>query len=396
MSYQKAWKDFLAYACGSNVTEKEMQNQSQFGKTPAVSALIQCGNENEDVAFGIPRDIGLNLKNMDAYRGCMAAYMIGLYAESGYCCDEGDDGLIDFFLISLDRCKQLIEECIRQTGCEENQDEDEESEEEIHQDDIENNEYDEDEDEDYEDEESLMEKADLTLIFQEQPDLIKTYYGMGMATLAVMSRISRSRSLRDRLRKEGYVSNLCRQMDPYFPNVGFVPSILDMAEEETALLLSPSTGIGVEVALQQIDSNFVFFTLVQFALHHADLLEPLGADGFTYHDELELLAKHEGGSNQKQVGDSACFGYYAYPAWQQDGQFDPMQSVWGEGTLYEVPKLDGRFVILLDKPTIKRMWNNAFVQSTHSGLKPDVRVVRRLADEEAAAWIEKVREANKK
>ena len=84
-----------------------------------------------------------------------------------------------------------------------------------------------------------------------------------MLSLGLMSRISSSRPLRDLLRSKDRIAERCYYLDNFCDTVGFVPRVLDMVEEETVLLLSPSTGNGVEVSLHEIDSNNIFFTLLQ-------------------------------------------------------------------------------------------------------------------------------------
>ena len=112
---------------------------------------------------------------------------------------------------------------------------------------------------------------------------------------------------------------------------------------------------------------------------------------------IERIALHEPVEEEEwpeQVYESGCFGYYTYPALQSDGRYNEMGAVWGEGTLFEVPKLEGRYIILLTKPNIQRSWGNAFVASTHSRLRPNVKLIRKLSKEEVAGWMEKIKNSN--
>ena len=43
------------------------------------------------------------------------------------------------------------------------------------------------------------------------------------------------------------------------------------------------------VSLEEIDSNNVFFTLLQFTLYHEGLLKELGAQGFEYREVVERI-----------------------------------------------------------------------------------------------------------
>ena len=234
-------------------------------------------------------------------------------------------------------------------------------------------------------------------IRKEEPAPAMAWMGISMLSLGLMSRISSSRPLRDLLRSKDRIAERCYYLDNFCDTVGFVPRVLDMVEEETVLLLSPATGNGVEVSLHEIDSNNIFFTLLQFTLYHEDLLEFLGAQKFQYREVIERIALHEPVEEEEwpeQVYESGCFGYYTYPALQSDGCYNEMGAVWGEGTLFEVPKLEGRYIILLTKPNIQRSWGNAFVASTHSRLRPNVKLIRKLSKEEVAGWMEKIKNSN--
>lgn len=245
--------------------------------------------------------------------------------------------------------------------------------------------------------ERLYEFPPISLL-EQAPELVKAWMGIPMLSLGLMSRICSIRPLRDLLRDGEQIAERCEFLGNYRDTVGFIPHILNMVEQETVLLLSPEKGTGVEVSLEEIDSNNVFFTLLQFTLYHEGLLKELGAQHFEYREVVERIALHEPVGEEEwpeNLYENGCFGYYTYPALQQDGRYNEMGAVWGEGTLYEVPKLDSRFVILLTKPSIHRSWGNAFVTSTHSQLLPRVELVRRLSKEEVSKWLEKVYKANR-
>lgn len=162
-------------------------------------------------------------------------------------------------------------------------------------------------------------------------------------------------------------------------------------------MLSPSTRQGVEVQLRQLDSNNLFFTLLQFALYHQNLLEALGAAEFNYQPLIEKLALHEPIPPEEypeHIYEQGCLGYYNWQALRPDGSFDEMQAVWGEGVFQEIPQLNGRTLLLVGRPQIQRSWGGAFVTGTHINLQPQVQILRRLPEAEVQQWLDAIAAEN--
>ncbi len=366
--FSEARQAFLTFAKSPELLPDELDQTSVFFQAPAVKNLIAFGADHNEFLDQIAETFSA-IGTMDVYRGCLTGYLIGLYGESEITAESADRALAAFFQHILGLCEQYMGLVCERIGAAP---------------------------EDLETDDDIAEafyQFSPDSLLEEKPELVKAWVGIGMLSLGLMSRISSSRPLRDILRSADKIAERCSRLDNYCDTVGFVPHILNMVEEETVLLLSPATGNGVEVSLREIDSNNLFFTLVQFVLYHEELLKPLGAQPFTYREIVERIARHEPVADEEwpeQLYESDCFGYYTYPALQPDGSYNEMGAVWGEGTLDEVPKLDGRYVILLTKPSIQRSWGNAFIASTHSRLQPEVKLTRRLSKEETAEWLNKI------
>lgn len=371
--FSKVQQEFLACTKSPELLPGELEQASVFFQSPAVKNLIAFGAEHNEFLEQIAETFS-SIGSMDIYRGCLTGYLIGLYGESEITSENADRALGAFFEHVLGLCEQYMALVCQRIGATVEQ---------------------------LEEDDELAEafcQFSPDSLWEEQPVLVKAWKGVGMLSLGLMSRISSSRPLRDLLRGADRIAERCFYLDGYCDTIGFVPGILNMVEEENVLLLSPAAGIGVEVSLREIDSNNLFFTLLQFTLYHEHLLEPLGAQSFTYREIVERIARHEPVEEEEwpeQLYESGCFGYYTYPALQPDGSYNEMGAVWGEGTLYEVPKLDGRYVILLTKPNIQRSWGNAFITSTHSRLRPEVKLIRRLSGEETQEWLEKIGQGNR-
>ena len=370
--FMEIQREFLTFTKVPTQFMEGMHPEAAVFQSHAVQNLIALGAENNEFLAPIV-DTFAKITEMDVYKGCMIGYLIGLYGESEITNEKTDGALATFFEYVIGLCEQYISLGCRRIGATPEQ---------------------------LEEDDDLIEafgELSPEEIRKEEPAPAMAWMGISMLSLGLMSRISSSRPLRDLLRSKDRIAERCYYLDNFCDTVGFVPRVLDMVEEETVLLLSPATGNGVEVSLHEIDSNNIFFTLLQFTLYHEDLLEFLGAQKFQYREVIERIALHEPVEEEEwpeQVYESGCFGYYTYPALQSDGCYNEMGAVWGEGTLFEVPKLEGRYIILLTKPNIQRSWGNAFVASTHSRLRPNVKLIRKLSKEEVAGWMEKIKNSN--
>lgn len=93
-------------------------------------------------------------------------------------------------------------------------------------------------------------------------------------------------------------------------------------EEEDIIILSPEQGVGLEVTVRQLDSNFLFFTLFQIEMYHRGWLEKLGVLDYKYDPVRDQRAHNLVGEDEREEGqDSACMEYYTYKAYQPDGTY---------------------------------------------------------------------------
>lgn len=376
---------FLDYCRSGKLLPEETSQPPLFFNAPPVRDYISLGAANNELLPEIVASLAA-IESMNTYRGALCGYLIGLYGESGVSDPQTDLALGRFYLRLLGLAEAYIKLALGH--CPEISPADfwasEEAQEELA---------------------ARLPELDPVLLAMANPEAALCWQGFEPLSFGVMSRLAGSRRLREWLRRqdtEGSVRRQCELLGNYREAVGFIPYMLRLAEEERLLLIAPAAGAGVEVEARQIDSNNQFFTLLQFALYHEGLLEKLGAAEFRYQPGIEKAARHlpqSAAEQQEQTAQPAqlvqqgCFGYYTYPAWH-GGDYNETEPVWGEGGLYEIPRLEGRLVILLTRPRILRSWGGAFICGTHSGLRPSVRVLRELAAEEVQSWLAKIRAAN--
>lgn len=375
-------QDFLAFCRDADPTPAEMEQPNLFFNAPPVKNLISFGAENEECLPALV-DALAEIKKMPPFRASMVGYLIGLYAENGISSPTTDMALAEFYLQNTENISEYLWQACQYLGAQPadlaaRADDDEEAENRR---------------------QTLIER--LRELPPQMPEQnVQAWYGLSPLSFAMMSRLADSRPLRDFFRshnEDEWLHGLCSLLSEWHEAVGFIPYMLDLQEEDTALVLAPATGQGVEVRLRQIDSNNLFFTLLQFALYHQNLLKPLGAAEFTYQPLIEKLARHEPVEPQdmpENIYEQGCLGYYNWRALRPDGKFDEMQAVWGEGIFQEIPQLNGQTLILVGAPQIQRSWGGAFVAGTHANLRPQVEILRRLDHTEVQQWLNAIAAGN--
>lgn len=367
MMFKQAKEAFLSALHSSDSSLEELKSSKLFFGMESVQHFIEYGRQDNDLIDPIIEVLGDALSADNRYRACLCGYLIGVYAESGFVSEETDRKLVTCFAASVKECYDLLQHHCQANGIGI---------------------------QDYLDEPEQY-PMDVDSMLAEYQQAVYTWYAMPLLSLGVMSRISEQRALRDLLREDANLCGACEVLGMFLDTIGFVPHVLNMVEDETVFFLHPQKELGYEVSLQKIDSNFLMFTLFQYALYHAGELEPLGVTDYSYNPLIEKVALHipleEEEAFPDPLSDQCCFGYHPSTAWGPDGRLSADDLVWGEGTLYEVPRVDGCFVILLDSPQIKRLWSNAFIASTHSGLRPKLTIERRLTKEEVQEWLNKLR-----
>ncbi len=378
--FEQLTQGFLAFCQSDSLLPEELHNPPVFFNAPQVKKLMTFTDDHEEFMPALLETLA-QIGQMSIYRGSLLGYLIGLFGEKGYSNPQTDAALVDFYHQVLQLNEQYVVAACRRLGVEPRQ---------LAEDD------------------ALAQRLDILPpagAAPNQPQLQQAWCAFSPLSFGLMSRLAASRPAREKMRgynANGRLPSLCRLLSEWHDAVGYIPYMLDVAEDELALIIAPATGRGVEVRLQQIDSNNVFFTLLQFALYHKNLLNALGAGPFTYDPVIEKIALHQPVDEEEypeQLSQQGCLGYYNWRAMGTagifGGRFDEMQAVWGEGCFAEIPRLNGRPVILVGKPQILRSWGQAFVSGTHSNLQPSVEILRELSPAEVQLCLAEIQSASR-
>lgn len=379
--FEQLAQGFLAFCQSDALLPNELQTPPVFFNAPQVKKLLTFTDDHEEFMPALLETLA-QIGQMSIYRGSLVGYLIGLFGEKGYDSGQTDAALVDFYQRVVQLNEQYVAAACRRLGVEPRQ---------LAEDD------------------ALLKRLDILPPAEAapgQPQLQQAWCAFSPLSFGMMSRLAASRPARERMRSHnanGRLPSLCRLLSEWHEAVGYIPYMLDLAEDETALVIAPATGRGVEVRLQQIDSNNLFFTLLQFALYHKNLLNALDAGPFTYDPVIEKIALHQPVDEEEypqQLYQQGCLGYYNWRAMGTagifGGRFDEMQAVWGEGCFAEVPRLNGRPVILVGRPQILRSWGQAFVASTHINLQPSVEILRELSQAEVQLCLTEIQSASRR
>ena len=170
-----------------------------------------------------------------------------------------------------------------------------------------------------------------------------------------------------------------------FDQLHFLHRAVQMAWEDELVVLLPASGAGMIVRAQGINNNFHAFSLLQdlFDQHAQALgLRPRPAEA-----EAEDEDEDDDDASPRER-DSARYLWLQATAYAGGELVDRMAWAWGEGTLRENARRQGRLVLVAldtdDRP--ERSWSG-FNQVFHSAQQPRMTLVRFLAADEVAAYL---------
>lgn len=159
-----------------------------------------------------------------------------------------------------------------------------------------------------------------------------------------------------------------------FEGLHFLHGAALLSYEDELVVLLPTSRAGMIVRAHGVNNNFHAFSLLQ------DLME-------THAQQLGIRQPPRT-RRDAEDSDAAAYLWLQAPAFSKGELVDPMAWCWGEGTLRENVRRQGRLVLVAmetqDKPN--RSWNG-FNHVLHSEQDPHVALVRFLAPDEVAAYL---------
>ena len=370
MSRETIQETFLDYCKNQDISAEEINNPSVFFNNPTVKALTDEMDKDKAYAEEVLVFIAKELKTMLPYRACLSAFFIGLYGERGVSSIYADRDLLDYFDGAIKYVMQFVVGLAKQAGVRQ----------------LTPNII-----------TQIFSHIDVEKMTKANPQLIQIIKGLTTLCTGVMSRISQSRPMRGYLR-ETKVGPVCLMLSPVFPAAGYVSALLDLVEQQQVLVLFPNYKIGFDVTVEEIDSNFSMFSLLQIELAKEGYMGKLGLPHFTYNGDAAKALNREVPFNElpNPLPDLAAFNYYTLHPIIKAGrgkyQLDTDYICDGKEKLDALGTLDGRHILLADKMTVKQTWANAAVYGIHPNQHPKLTINRVLPKEEYEKWVDMVEE----
>lgn len=245
-----------------------------------------------------------------------------------------------------------------------------------------------------------IESVDLEKLFQQAPDCVRAYKGCRLITLAVMDVITKDSVCRFHLRQYDVYSQL-EYLQDYIDNIYYVTWVYYACPCMPLVVLNPVMKKGFLAEINDLTYNFHLFTLLEAELYQKELAQNYGLRQYKFNREIYEIAIGKK-FPKKAYTIYAHQMYYTYDVLVADtdlnmlGQKGLSSLVWGEMSPEEIPKINGKAVIVMDYKEMfaSRSWDEHFISSCHSSLNPYFKVVRELTVNEVNHWIEEIK--NKK
>jgi hypothetical protein len=192
---------------------------------------------------------------------------------------------------------------------------------------------------------------------------------------SVVTHLARLPEQRAALGQDAALLERLGELGGYTPGAWWVHEALTRTSG-TLVLLHPPSATGLRLGYTHVSNCFHLFSLLQTAVGTR-------IPGGRVPDETIAWAAR--GKNSEPVRDTAWW-HYGNPA---SPKADLGASIWGEGLVREIPRVNGEQVMLLWPPLLHvREWDAGFLGPHLEAMPADAAVDRMLTPEESKAWLE--------
>jgi hypothetical protein len=194
---------------------------------------------------------------------------------------------------------------------------------------------------------------------------------------SAVSHLARLPAQREGLGRDAALLQRLDEIGLYTPGARWVHEALTKTSG-TLVLLHPPSALGLRLDYTHVSNCFHLFSLLQTAVGTR-------IPGGRVPDETIAWAAR--GRNSESVIDKAWW-HYGTPA---SPKADLKATIWGEGLVREIPRVDGEQVVLLWPPILQlREWDAGFLGPHLEAMPADAAVERMLTPEESKVWLNKL------
>ncbi|HMK48113.1 MAG TPA: hypothetical protein VK436_15940 [Methanocella sp.] len=213
---------------------------------------------------------------------------------------------------------------------------------------------------------------------------------MRFLSIAAMAHLCRGIAMRQDARRMPELEMNLERWREQLPEARFVLQVLDLVDDLEILVLAPGQHKGFRVRLEAVSTNFHMFTLLQGALIGDPAKGWLSAKAI----DPKILAVATGETPCESVlKDHQRFHFYNWSALRSDGALyqDLRSTIWGEGSPRDIPRHEGRPVVLVGPPLLgDRSWDSNFFANIHDALRSRAEVMAQLSMTEVDNTLTKI------
>lgn len=208
----------------------------------------------------------------------------------------------------------------------------------------------------------------------EQINSLARFRYLGQAAVAHLARLPAARTA---MAEDAALVARLDELRRFTPGAWWVYEAL-LKRSGTLVVLHPASRTGLRLAFANVSNCFHLFSLLQTAVGTRI------PGGRTPDDTIARVAR---GKSSETVSDVAWW-HYGSPS---SPTADLSASIWGEGLVREIPRVDGEQVLLLWPPILQsRGWDAGFLGPHLEALPADASVERMLTPAECEAWLSKI------
>ncbi|KLI44147.1 hypothetical protein SZ52_02320 [Brachyspira hyodysenteriae] len=368
-------KEYIDYAKQKSNIE-EVANKKLVSQNEKFLKLKEYVKENHDKELDICRQIASEFENMDILKSYYAANFVGhsLHHED-IIDDEIGKNIINLFFRNIDNACRFIENAAQLY----NVDEDD-----LTDDDI--------------------ARINIDIMYRLDYKPLEAFIGIDMMIPPVMTVICSNQDLRKYFINLGLEDHI-EYLEAYIHALSYVHIGIEACYKTKILVLSPKVQRGFYIEASDMSNGYYLITLLEAELYKKGLLKRYGIDNYEFNETIYNIAA--GNEHPQELMEAEAHQqYYTIYALQKDGTYniedengelDCYKILYSDMSPEEIPDLDGTHILIMDsegmwaKPV---KWDISYFTKPHQKLKPYVKILDEISDEEYNTWIEKIKNSN--
>ncbi|WP_295158821.1 hypothetical protein [uncultured Brachyspira sp.] len=366
-------KDYIDYTKEkSNVDE--VANKKLVSQNDKFLKLKEYVKNNPDKELDICRQISSEFENMDILKSYYAANFVGHSLYHGDITDEEEIGrsIINLFFRNIDNACRFIENASQL--------------------------YNVDEDELTEDD---IARITIDVMYRLDYKPLEAFVGIDMMIPPVMTVICTNQNLRKYFIDLGLTDHI-EYLETYVKALSYIHVGIEACCKTKVLVLTPKMQRGFYIEASDISNGYYLITLLEAQLYKDNLLKRYGIDNYEFNETVYNIAI--GNEYAKELIEAEAHQqYYTIYAVQKDGSYnvenengelDLNKILYVDMSPSDIPDLEDTHILIMDS---EGMWNKPikwdvnYFSKPYQKLKPYVKILDEISDEEYNTWIEKIK-----